>query len=269
MDRRVSVLAVLGVDAVALAALAAWAAAGWPGAPNPCLDWNTCFCEAFRDGWIRQPSNTLSNLGFVAAGLALAARARSPRALLFSALISLLGPGSMALHASMTHWGGVVDVITMFLFIAFPIAHNAERLIPGSRLRFAALYGALAASLACLEVVQYRNANLGFGLLIVAFLGSEAAVRLRGAARERDPRWLAGSVLCFFLGFALWLPSRRSDGALCAPGSWLQGHAAWHLLCALAAAAIFRYLEPELSDAPTGHPKSCSDRSWALRPSQT
>ncbi len=30
------------------------------------------FCEAARSGWIRQPANALSNLGFVVAGIAVA-----------------------------------------------------------------------------------------------------------------------------------------------------------------------------------------------------
>lgn len=248
MANRRGPLVVLAANAAAVALLAVWAAAGWPGSPNPCLETDACFCEAFRPGWLRQPSNTLSNLGFIIVGFALAFRARTGRALFFAVLISLLGPGSMALHASMTHWGGVADVCSMFLFIAFPLVHNATRLAPGGRLGFGALYSFLGAGLVALEFIQYRNANLGFGLLLGAFLSSEAAVKAAGRSAERDPRWLAAAAACFFLGLALWIPSRRPDGALCAPGSWLQGHAAWHLLCALAAVALYRYLEPELVD---------------------
>lgn len=61
------------------------------------------FCEAARDGFIKQPANTLSNAGFVVAGLLVAVRAgRLPTdgkvsptlATFFACIGTLLGPGS-------------------------------------------------------------------------------------------------------------------------------------------------------------------------------
>jgi hypothetical protein len=61
-------------------------------------------CERIRDGWLAQPVNALSSLAFVgAAGMVLArtwqpARDRRGEVLAFSALLSLVGAGSVAFH---------------------------------------------------------------------------------------------------------------------------------------------------------------------------
>ncbi len=48
------------------------------------------------------------------------------------------------------------------------------------------------------------------------------------------------------VAFAVWTLS-RSGAPLCDPHSWVQGHAVWHLLCAVAAYCLYRYwtTEPE------------------------
>ncbi len=247
---RKAVLVVLAVNAAALAALAAWAAAGWAGSPpNHLVAENAYYCEALRGGWIKQPANTWSCLGFVVVGLVLAARARSRRGALLALLISLIGPGSMALHASMTKWGGALDVATMYLFIGFAAAHDAARLHRPLDEGFAPFYGAVACACAFLAATTNERGPLTFAALIAAFVAAEAVVALKGAAPGRDRRLLAASAALFFAGFGFWLASRTPDGPICSPTSLLQGHAAWHLLCALAAGAIFLYLEPELAPA--------------------
>lgn len=45
-------------------------------------------------------------------------------------------------------------------------------------------------------------------------------------------RPLAIAVLALAIAYAAWLADDR--GLWCEPGSWLQGHALWHLLTALA-----------------------------------
>ena len=65
--RPLVVAAVTAVVSLALVLAAArW---GWLG---PDVGRGDGFCEAARPGWIRQPANTWSNLGFVIAGLAIA-----------------------------------------------------------------------------------------------------------------------------------------------------------------------------------------------------
>jgi hypothetical protein len=250
-----------------LGVLAAFALAGWPGAPNRCLETFGCFCEAPRAGLVRQPANTFSNFGFVAVGLAIAAargRQRAGRATapgnplttgtllptLVSLAVALLGPGSMFLHASLTGWGGVLDVLSMYLWVTFAIAYAALRAASLSTNAFLALHAALFAAAGWSKLATSGSSDLVFGLLIAGFVLGEGAVWHRQRALRQDRRWLALALGFFAVAFALWLPSRRPDGALCDPHSLLQGHAAWHLLCATAAGSIWLYWRSERTAEP-------------------
>jgi len=245
MLRRALALVVLA-NAVFLAALAAWAKAGWPGRPNHLLSGNAFYCEALRAGWIKQPANTWSCLGFIAMGLWLAAQAKSWRAMVLALFISLIGPGSMALHASFTAFGGALDVSSMFLFIGFCAAHDAACLSSFLEQNFAALLSAMCLAMVALAFWGSEHGPALFAALITAFLIGEVLVAVKGLAPARDRRRLAMAAGFFFSGYGCWILSEKSTGPWCSPYSWAQGHAAWHLLCALAAGSIYWYLEPEL-----------------------
>jgi len=249
----------VAVAALGLGGVAAFALLGWPGTAGATA-W--MFCEAFREGGIAQPANTASNLGFVAAGLAIGWRARRDllrgepadrrsamtRSVLVPALLAsvvvFLGPGSMAMHASTTAWGGRTDVLSMFLYVCFLPAYGAARLLSLSLRGFAALYGALAALGAAYVFAVSDPANIGFGSLAVVGLASEVAVARRRPELGGERRWLVAGALLFLLAFAVWLPS-RTGGALCDPHSWVQGHAIWHLLCAGTTACFYRFHRSE------------------------
>ena len=101
--RRQRVLASL-TAVVSLTLLALAVRFGWLGAD---VDRGADFCEAAA-GRVRQPVNTLSNLGFVVAGLAIAVRADRLPVLgtAYACLVVLLGPASMAMHATESRWAG-------------------------------------------------------------------------------------------------------------------------------------------------------------------
>jgi len=254
---------VVGGVALALMVLVGFAAAGWPGQANGCIANQRCFCEAIGEGWVRQPANTWSNLGFIAVGLGIAAapgrrrragrlpRADNPMAgdgffpALYGLVVALLGPGSMALHASMTAQGGRWDVLSMYVWVAFCVAYAAYRAVPLGRGGFTVLHAALVGGLAWSLWNASLNVDAFFGMLIGAFALGEAGVWWRRPELRQTRRWLLGSGASFVVAFAVWIPSRRSDGALCDPDSLLQGHALWHLLCALATLLIWLYYRSE------------------------
>ena len=129
---------------VSLSVFCGLALVGWPGAFAAA---GGGFCEAFREGPIKQPANTWSNLGFVVAGLWVVRRASIDRkstvrssnligrsvflSALYPALVVFLGPGSMAMHGSGTAWGATTDVLSMLLYIAFPVVYALARRVGG------------------------------------------------------------------------------------------------------------------------------------------
>ncbi|GAA1932941.1 ceramidase domain-containing protein [Nocardioides hwasunensis] len=226
---------------------------GWLG---PDVGRGANFCEAARDGLVRQPANTLSNLGFVVAGLLVARRAgsRSPDSVLpmrvatfYACVVVLLGPGSAAMHATQSAWGGHLDMLSMYLVAGFAASWAWVRWTRRGTAAFATAYVACVAACEAaglwsgpVPVVHYAG-NLAFGLLLVAAVVLEFLV-WRRAESVLVLRHGVVALAAMLLAFTVWL---LSNAGWCDPHSLLQGHAVWHLLCAVAAYWLFRMYASE------------------------
>ena len=232
---------------------------GWPGTFAGA---GAGFCEAFRDEMIKQPANTWSNLGFVVAGLWITAIIRRDIishahyrnligsslnvGILYATLVVLLGPGSMAMHATGTNWGGTADVLSMLLYIAFPVAYSLTRLL-GARTRtclwcYLALGGGLGLTLLT-GTLRFSGSTL-YTWLVPVIVIVETALRFKRHPSNGDLRWLGLATGIFLLGLTIWRLS-HTGAPLCQPDSLLQGHAIWHILCAVATVSIFLYYRSE------------------------
>lgn len=242
------------VAVVSLALLAAATTWGWLG---PDVGRGAHFCERAHDGLVKQPANTLSNLGFVVAGLLVAWHASrrdpaghvmSPRvATAFACVVVLLGPASAAMHATQSEWGGHLDMLSMYLVAGFAAAWAWTRWTRRGVRTFATAY--VGCVLGCLlvglwphpvPVVNYAG-NLAFGTLLVAAVVLEVRLWRRG---ETSTRFVHGVVALasMLVAFGIWLVSTNG---WCDPDSIWQGHAAWHLLCAVAAYWLYRLYASE------------------------
>ncbi|SDO71812.1 Ceramidase [Pedococcus dokdonensis] len=228
---------------------------GWLG---PDVGRGDRFCEAARDGDVLQPANTFSNAGFVLAGLAIGWRAGHPRTTIaanprlasaYGVVVVLLGPASAAMHATQSALGGHLDLLSMYLVAGFASAYAVTRVLGRGTAFFAVLF--IAAVGVC-EVVERVPghvpmvdiaANLAFGLLLLVALAGEAVLWRRGGA-SRQVGWGFASAGALALAFAIW--NLAKDGSsFCQPQSLVQGHAAWHLLCAVAAYCLYRLYASE------------------------
>ena len=269
-SRRPLALAAL-TAVVSLTGLALAVRFGWLGAD---VDRGAGFCEAAA-GTIRQPVNTLSNLGFVVAGLAVAVRAGRPGGLgrstmsrmpglatAYACLVVLLGPGSMAMHATESALGGSLDMLSMYLVAAFAASYAAMRRWRRGPVFLATAYaGAVAA---CELVGTYGGqvpvvdfaGNLAFGALLLVALVLERQHARRSTHPDRqstlDLRWLVAAVAALAVAFAVWNTAKTGRFG-CFPHSLYQGHGVWHVLCALSAYCLFRlYASEEPLSSPPG-----------------
>jgi len=251
---------------VAVSSLGLLLAAGTRGWLGPDIGRGAGFCEAARDGWVRQPANTWSNLGFVVAGLAIAWRAGMPTgrlwphrrlASILAVVVVLLGPASMAMHATQSSLGGRLDLLSMYLIAGFAATYAWMRLLRRGLGFFVGSY--LAVIVVC-ELVENGNwdvpiigsgANAGFGAFILTTVVGEAALMRRSETR-RDHGWGFAALGLLLVALAIWTTAKTGSPA-CHPQSLLQGHAAWHLLDAGAAWCLYRLYaseEPLAAAAP-------------------
>jgi hypothetical protein len=255
-----------------LLAAARW---GWLG---PDVGRGSGFCEEAHVGWIKQPVNSWSNLGFVAAGLAVGWQARHPARLgrtmganpklatVFAVVMVLLGPASMAMHATQTSLGGRLDTLSMYFIASFAAMYAAMRLF---RRGPAFLVPAFVLTVIACEVVEnvggevplvMSAGNLAFGGLLIAAFVMELILKTRGG---QDLVWGMSAVGTMVTAFAIWTVSKTGH-PWCDPASLLQGHGVWHLLCALGGYLLFRHYIAE-----RGAPEPVSgSRSPARQPAR-
>jgi hypothetical protein len=207
---------------IAVAALAVFAVLfiiggtlGWwsPAANEQAVGEVSRWCERVSGGLLREPLNTLGNLAFIAAGLAMfAVLARDtacgvarvnpflgnqPLALLYASAAVFLGPGSMLMHASHTFIGAWLDNVSMGVFIVIPWLYNVAVLGQWSIRMFGYTYLAIIGvyTVGYVAIAPDMGINLDlFEVSIPLWIISEFLVRFG----SQLARWLSG-----FVGFAV------------------------------------------------------------------
>ncbi len=233
---------------------------GWMG---PAQNVGGDFCEGPYDGLIKQPVNTWSNFGFITAGLLVAWQLmkgtyRQQRnmltqndfsAIFFSSLVVLLGPGSMAMHATLTPIGGELDMLSMYLICAFMVAYATQRYYRWGAPQFVVVF--ISVIVICevvglyhphLPIIDYAGNAIFGGFIITAIIFEMLNSFVRKAQHEK--KWGAFGLISLIAAFAIW-NFWKNDSPLCDPHSLIQGHAIWHLLDALAVYFLFRYYVSE------------------------
>jgi hypothetical protein len=261
-DLAVGVIVVTGVFA-----LFAWLSiGGYPGGPDECVRLGDCYCEAPRTGMAAQPANSWSNLGFVLIGLLVLADGARGRDLssparmeadrrysrLYGAVAVFLGLGSFAFHGSLRAWGGYVDVQSMHAFLAFVLAYDLARTHRSTWGAFLWWFaGFLAVFSVLIGLLPPEHGKTMFGVIVALTMLIEAGVsypRLRpwatGAVEPRRMPWFWAGLASFTAAFVIWNLS-RTGAVWCEPDSFLQGHAAWHLLTAVSVGCFYLYFRGE------------------------
>ena len=221
-------------------------------APASCTA-TRCFCELPRVGaLIVQPANSWSSYGYAFAGFLMIilsqgaswqSRFRSEAAAALGLTAIFVGLGSVLLTRRFTLWGQFYDGMGMYLVGGFMLVSAVVRW-RGLPVRVAVmLYLALVSALL---LVLYQVPDVRRWLFAVVLV---AAIIVELGFARPPPQGRSG-----FLVFCR--DSRKSGGlhdleiststgTLCAPGSLLQGHAAWHLLGATSLWLTFCYYRSE------------------------
>ena len=222
----------------------------------------TEFCEAARDGLIKEPANTWSNLGFIISGIFIAWSLSTGRfdkndnsftrnkfyAIFYSCLVVFLGPGSMAKHATKTVVGGFFDMLSMYLLASFITAYATQRFFKlrwwGFTLVFiSALCVCIWANFTYCPILFHFFGNTAFVFFLsVGLLFESLNVYVKKLLHENKWAWYAIAALA--ASFGVWNLSLTGTN-LCDPDSLLQGHAIWHLGDAIGTYFLFRYYVSE------------------------
>ncbi len=191
----------------AVAGIGGW---GPPAANEQPIGEISRWCERVAGGLLREPVNTLGNLGFVIAGLAMFATlardevrpgprpagrffGNTPVALWYASATLFLGPGSMVMHGTHTFFGAWLDNVSMIAYITIPWLANVAALGRWrDRTMFAAYAGVLAAYAAG---YWFLGPDLGIGLdLFGASIGLWVVSEVLYRWWSPGMRWVSGLV---------------------------------------------------------------------------
>ena len=255
-------------------ALLVTAAIGFVGEPNICYLTNECHCEFInKSAMIAQPINTWSNLFYVFFGLLILWKAAkdppkhngnkmvgvTPLSTAFGLIAISIGIGSMFFHASMTNWGGALDVCAMNLFLSFVLVYTMNKFLRGSTKSFWISYLLLNSACIILRVLSVAGLQV-FTIMLFTTVALEVILLIAGYfVNEKDSKannkgiiyfplrnWklLIATLVSFGGGYVIW-NLYQDTSPLCDPYSGFQGHAIWHFLTALATWYAFLYLRSE------------------------
>jgi len=149
--------------------------------------------------------------------------------------------GSGIYHASLTFVGQFFDVFGMYLVATFLLLYALVRARKVSTPAMAPLFVLSNAALAVLLWTVPLLRRFAFALLVLAVIGVE--LRARAATRTIRTSYFWSALGVLTIAFGIWVLDITR--VWCAPTSYLQGHAIWHVLTAAAAGLIYMYYRSE------------------------
>ena len=235
---------------------------GWFGAPGSNA---SEFCEASRPGLIKQPYNTWSNISFIISGLTmgwlLMRRTFSSNknsitqgafyGTFYASIVVLLGPGSMAMHATTGELGGFFDMLSMYLVASFTTAYALQRFFSLRPAQFAIIYSLVLTIFLWADKAPYHIIFWFFGdtmfLFFVTLTILIEGLNIYVRKMHHDRRWAFAALGAILLAFFIWNITKTGT-SLCDPYSPIQGHAIWHILDAVSTFCLFMYYASEHTD---------------------
>lgn len=190
-------------------------------------------CELIRSGFLGQPVNTITTLGFFIAGSWLLWR---PKTKWVGVALVATGFGSFVFHGPMPSWGAWAHDVTLawLILVAGGLGTRWER---WSRLPGLALLAVLFA----VSPLSADPVTVALAVIVIASI-----VLRREGRRTLAPLALLGAVAVLGrLG--------ATDWPLCDPRSVWQLHGLWHVGAALAVAWWAMTARYQLTDPKDGH----------------
>lgn len=209
---------------------------------------------------VREPQNTWSCLAFLLVGAVILQGTRDALGKWLAVTLAIAGVAAMLYHASATRMFRQGDIAGLYWtggLVCWLAATRLGVLGPRAGSGRVALVAWLGFGLLAIVLTALRNVQMAefkplqlpvvtavLGLLV----GSMVLVFCLRQADARTWRFGLGAIVAISVGFVLQYGD-RPGGFWCVPGSWVQPHAVWHVLCALALALMV-----ECFDAPPRAP---------------
>lgn len=197
------------------------------------------YCEHQYAHGIAQPINTVSALGFIVVAVAIYRTSASSIATTTAVLLLLLGITTALMHGLAEHWAVKSDECAMFALLGwFTLCYLMVLLPSVPTRRFVSWYGLFLGAVLFHAVRSKSTSFLPFVLFALVSVGT---ISYSVYHHPGEITHFTTSIVLFVLAFIVWGLS-FDGGWLCFPKSWFQGHAAWHILTAVAFLYLWKHI---------------------------
>lgn len=197
------------------------------------------FCETQVCGWVNQPANTISNLGYLIVGLWILKTKDSEKVLrlFFSFSLFALFLASTIFHGTGSHLGKMLDVSAMFVISMGILTISLNRYFGWSRKKQGLFFGSgLMASLVFLFTFKFGHVLF---LTEIAFATLFEILAHSAGKHSLDRQQFSYSLVSLGIGMGVWWLDAQK--ILCWPDQhYFSGHGLWHILTALSIGFLFR-----------------------------
>lgn len=211
----------------------------WTSLAPSTLQW----CEQQLCAWVREPSNTYSNLIYIIVGLYILYDTRKFREVYLKVLgyfSILLGFMSGFYHASGSLIGELFDFSAMFLFSSYFITAALARLYGWGNSKVLSTALILAGGTIAANVIYpLAGPYLFASQMILSFYLEFRIWKQPNIAHAKFKNFII-SFLLLQLAFVIWNLDRSR--IVCDPDNhWISGHAIWHILTGFGALYVYKF----------------------------
>jgi hypothetical protein len=197
----------------------------------------------------REPQNTVSNLAYAAVGLAILLAAKQPASRALGLAGIFLGVGSGVYHASLLPEWRMIDILGVYAVLYCLLLVGASALLPRLRGASLAWICVLLVWAAAIYTGAHRNDvriagikpfDSTYVMVVSVVLGCAMALLAFRVANNR--RAYGRAVIALAITAPIAFAGGQGDrfgGFWANPDGFLQGHAVWHTLGAVAILAVY------------------------------
>ena len=197
------------------------------------------FCEEQLYSFVREPSNTWSNIGYLVVAILIflsndSYNKRLKNLLSFSCFTLFIG--STLSHLTGARFGGLADVSSMFFVASVALGFSFQRFfnLTDTATNFVKLI-LLSISLFCLFILKLDDSIFAILVLLLILL----EVRLSFTNKSLHTKKISLALGSQTIAFIIWILDVKK--VVCVPENHiLSGHAVWHLLSALTIYLFFQ-----------------------------